>query len=102
MIRLMFEYITAVWEDILHPVRAGQPRLYAKEVDHSFTLPPADGRFFAYRRTRNGVYPVLVRDEKVGPPMEFVGEKHVLSAAEYGDTIAELTERYPAPKITEE
>ena len=89
---LIFGMIRALWDGVFDPVKPRPP------------LPPADGRFFVWYRARNtraGMIAGIMRDEKVVHPLEYVGEKHVLSPAEYGDTIAELMKRYPAPTIEE-
>lgn len=96
---LMFGVMRALWDDVFDP-RPGASTM--REAPKP--LPPYDGRFFAWYRTRNtrlGVSPVIVRDESVGQIVEYVGEKHVLAPAEYGDTFAELIERYPAPTVEE-
>jgi hypothetical protein len=68
-------------------------------------LPPADGRYFIWYRTRNGMVPcapAIIHDEKIGPKVEFIGPKHVLSPEEYDDSFTTLAARYPAPAIERE
>jgi hypothetical protein len=63
-------------------------------------LPEPDGRYFVWfwrRSSKEQIASAIVHGELVGGEMEIVGEKHVLSPAEYGDSIAALVERYPPP-----
>jgi hypothetical protein len=77
-------------------------RWLAPEEPHPLPLQPFDGRFFAWQRSRNArdpVSPVIVHDPEIGPKMEFVGEKHVLSPVEYDDDFPKLMKRYPPPTM---
>ena len=74
-----------------------------------------DGRYFAWVRNVSPwiepkLYPQLIVDTEMAKylinhqnqqaRLEIVGDKHVLSLDEYGLTINELAEKYPAPEIS--
>jgi hypothetical protein len=110
MLRGIFELIAMFFQPTRPPRGASNADAEAEfikrhgKIFKARDLPPADGRYFVWIRTRGSrqpYSPAIVHGEPIGPKQE-QGPKQVLSPEEYGDSLSQLAARYPAPANPEE